>query len=39
MDTIIGDIHKHQGEVLQSLRINYEVSFKSSASSLIPTSG
>jgi hypothetical protein len=39
VDTVIGDIRKHQGAVLRSLRINYEVSFKSSAFSLIPASG
>jgi hypothetical protein len=37
--TVIGDIHKRRGEVLRLLRINYEVSFKSSASSLIPANG
>jgi hypothetical protein len=30
---VIGDIHKHRVEALWWLRIEYEVSFKSSASS------
>jgi hypothetical protein len=33
--TIIGDIHKRRGEALRWLRIDDEVSFKSSAASLV----
>jgi hypothetical protein len=38
MATVIGDIHESRGEVLRWLRIDYEVSFKSSAVSLVPAS-
>jgi hypothetical protein len=36
--TIIGDIHKRRGEALRLLRSDDEVSFKSSAASLVPVS-
>jgi hypothetical protein len=36
--TVIGNIHKLRGEALRWLGIDYEVSLKSSAASLVPAS-